>query len=107
MIVVGAALARAFFRAFTRASTPVSPYSTPRRLVTSGPYRISRNPGYLGMALAYAGIAVIAESLWALTILAVVLAVVDRGVIAREERYLERKFGAEYVLYRSRVRRWL
>jgi protein-S-isoprenylcysteine O-methyltransferase Ste14 len=59
------------------------------------------------MALVYVGIAVIAESLWALTILAVVLAVVDRGVIAREERYLERKFGVEYLAYRSRVRRWL
>jgi protein-S-isoprenylcysteine O-methyltransferase Ste14 len=107
LIVIGAFLARAFFRAFTSAGTPVSPYSTPRKLVTGGPYRISRNPGYLGMALVYAGIAVIAESLWPLAILAVVLAVVDRGVIAREERYLERKFGAEYLAYRSRVRRWL
>lgn len=107
LIVIGACLARAFFRALTRAGTPVSPYGTPRRLVSGGPYRISRNPGYLGMALVYAGIAVIADALWALTILAVVLAVVDRGVIVREERYLERKFGAEYVAYRSRVRRWL
>jgi protein-S-isoprenylcysteine O-methyltransferase Ste14 len=107
MIVIGVSLARAFFRAFTRASTPVSPYSTPRKLVTSGPYRVSRNPGYLGMTLVYAGVAVLAESLWALTVLAVVLALVDRGVIAREELYLERKFGAEYLAYRSRVRRWL
>lgn len=107
MIVIGVSLARAFFRAFARASTPVSPYSTPRKLVTSGPYRISRNPGYLGMALVYAGIAVITESLWALAILAVVIALVDRGVIAREELYLEHKFGAEYLTYRSRVRRWL
>jgi protein-S-isoprenylcysteine O-methyltransferase Ste14 len=107
LIAIGASLARAFFRAFGRASTPVSPYGTPRKLVTGGPYRISRNPGYLGMALVYAGVAVIAGWLWALTILAVVLAVVDRGVIAREERYLERKFGADYLAYRARVRRWL
>jgi protein-S-isoprenylcysteine O-methyltransferase Ste14 len=107
LIVIGGGLARAFFTAFARADTPVSPYGTPRALVTDGPYRISRNPGYLGMALAFAGIAVLAEALWTLAFLAVVLAVVDRGVIAREQRYLERAFGEEYRRYKRQTRRWL
>jgi len=59
------------------------------------------------MALVYLGIAVCSEALWALVALPVVLAIVDRGVIAREERYLERKFGHEYLAYKGRVRRWL
>jgi protein-S-isoprenylcysteine O-methyltransferase Ste14 len=107
LMVTGGALARSFFRAFGRAGTPVSPYSTPTKLVTTGAYRISRNPGYLGMALAYAGIAVIAGALWALAPLVVVLVLVDRGVIAREERFLERKFGEDYLRYKRRTRRWL
>jgi protein-S-isoprenylcysteine O-methyltransferase Ste14 len=107
LIVTGGALARSFLRAFARAGTPVSPYSTPTKLVTKGAYRLSRNPGYLGMALAYAGIAVIAGALWALAPLVVVLALIDRGVIVREERFLERKFGEDYLSYKRRTRRWL
>ena len=59
------------------------------------------------MALTYAGIAMIANAPLALIPLPVAIAVIDRGVIAREERYLERKFGAPYVEYKRRVRRWL
>jgi protein-S-isoprenylcysteine O-methyltransferase Ste14 len=59
------------------------------------------------MALAFAGIAVITGALWALICLAVVLVIVDRGVIAREERYLERKFGQEYRRYKTQTRRWI
>ena len=56
------------------------------QLVTTGPYRLSRNPGYLGMTLVYCGIAVLAGALWVLLALPVVLIAIDRGVIAREER---------------------
>ena len=59
------------------------------------------------MTLIYAGIAVLSQALWAFLALIVTLVVVDRGVIAREERYLERKFGAEYLRYKARTRRWL
>jgi len=93
--------------AFARAGTPVSPYSASTALVTTGPYRISRNPAYLGMALVYTGIAVSAEALWALAPLPAVLAVIDRGVIAREERYLDSRLGDEYHRYKERTRRWL
>jgi protein-S-isoprenylcysteine O-methyltransferase Ste14 len=107
LMVTGGALARSFFRAFGSAGTPVSPYSTPTKLVTTGAYRLSRNPGYLGMALAYAGIAVVAGAVWALAPLVVVLVLIDRGVIAREERFLEGKFGEDYLRYKRRTRRWL
>jgi protein-S-isoprenylcysteine O-methyltransferase Ste14 len=59
------------------------------------------------MALTYAGIAIISNAPWALLPLPAAIAIVDRGVITREERYLERKFGAPYVDYKRRVRRWL
>ena len=55
----------------------------------------------------YAGIATIAKALWAILLLPVALLVIQRGVIEREERYLERKFGEEYLRYKAKVRRWI
>jgi len=107
LIVVGGALALSFVRDFACAGTPVSPYAPSTKLVTTGVYRLSRNPGYLGMALVYCGIALVTGSLWALLPLVPVLGVIDRGVIAREERFLERRFGREYLRYKRRTRRWL
>jgi protein-S-isoprenylcysteine O-methyltransferase Ste14 len=109
IVLLGAGLALAgwFVAALRRGGTAVDPYRPTTAIVTSGPYRVSRNPGYLGMTLAYAGIAVISGALWALAPLLVVLALVDRGVIAREERYLERKFGSEYRRYKAQTRRWI
>jgi protein-S-isoprenylcysteine O-methyltransferase Ste14 len=107
LVVAGLALARSFFRALHGANTPVSPYSPSTALVTTGPYRLSRNPGYLGMALAYAGIAILSGALWALVPLVPTLILIDRGVIRREERHLERRFSEQYVHYRARTRRWL
>jgi protein-S-isoprenylcysteine O-methyltransferase Ste14 len=107
LIVAGVGLMGTFVRAFARARTPVDPYTPSEAIVTDGPYRLTRNPGYLGMALTYAGIAIVSNAPWALVPLPVAIAVVDRGVIAREERYLERKFGARYTDYKSSVRRWI
>jgi protein-S-isoprenylcysteine O-methyltransferase Ste14 len=107
LIVPGAGLLGTFVRAFGRAGTPVDPYTPSEAIVTDGPYRLTRNPGYLGMALMYAGIAIVSNAPWALVPLPAAIAVIDRGVIAREERYLERKFGARYTDYKRRVRRWI
>lgn len=107
LLLVGVTLARAFFRALVGGGTTVSPYSASKALVTSGPYRFSRNPGYLGMALAFAGISLMSSAAWSLVALVPTLAVIELGVIHREERYLERAFGEEYRAYRTRVRRWL
>jgi protein-S-isoprenylcysteine O-methyltransferase Ste14 len=106
-IVAGAALLGSFVQAFQRARTPIDPNTPSQAVVTDGPYRLTRNPAYLGMALTYAGIATVANAPWALVPLPVAIAVIDRGVIAREERYLERKFGTPYADYKRRVRRWI
>jgi protein-S-isoprenylcysteine O-methyltransferase Ste14 len=107
LLLAGGALARGFFRAFARAGTPVSPYRASTTVVTSGPYRLTRNPGYLGMALTYAGIALVSGALWPFATLVPTVLTIDRGVIAREECYLERRFGDPYRDYKRRVRRWL
>jgi protein-S-isoprenylcysteine O-methyltransferase Ste14 len=92
---------------FSRAGTNVKPWQPSTALVTGGPFRWTRNPMYLGMALIYVGLALIADSLTALVLLVPVLVIIDTQVIAREERYLEGKFGDEYRAYKARVRRWL
>lgn len=107
LALVGLALMRSFVLSFGRAGTPIQPGRPTTALVMGGPYAHTRNPGYLGMALLAAGIALLAAAPWALAGIAAAMLVVDRGVIRREERYLQRKFGAEYVAYRSEVRRWL
>ena len=96
-----------FERAMRQADTPASPYKPVSHIATEGPFRYTRNPGYLSMAMIYAGIATIAKALWAILLLPVALLVIQRGVIEREERYLERKFGEEYLRYKARVRRWI
>ena len=107
LVIAGLALARSFFRALRHADTPVSPYRSAAALVTTGPYRFSRNPGYLGMTLGYAGIAILSGALWVLVPLVGTLLLIDRGVIRREERHLARAYGEEYARDRARTRRWI
>ena len=89
------------------AETPANPYKPVSHIATDGPFRYTRNPAYLSMTMIYAGIASLANALWAILLLPVALQVIQRGVIEREERYLERKFGEEYLRYKARVRRWI
>ncbi|HEU5186467.1 MAG TPA: isoprenylcysteine carboxylmethyltransferase family protein [Gemmatimonadaceae bacterium] len=107
LVVIGLALATAGIRNFGRAATPVPTIEPTRTLVTTGVHAFSRNPIYLGMFVIYAGIGVAVRSSWML-LLALPLAIVMRyGVVAREEAYLERRFGDAYRAYKARVRRWL
>jgi protein-S-isoprenylcysteine O-methyltransferase Ste14 len=106
LLAAGVGVAVVFLTTFRRAGTPVDPRRATTALVTTGPYRYTRNPGYLALALIFAGVAVLTGG-WALLLLVPTLVVIDRGVIAREERYLEDRFGDEYRSYRGRVRRWL
>jgi protein-S-isoprenylcysteine O-methyltransferase Ste14 len=92
---------------FRRADTSMIPFKPSTALVVTGPYRFTRNPMYVGMAALYLGLAVAVGLIWALILLPVLLVAVDRLVIAREEPYLERRFGEDYRLYKQRVRRWL
>jgi protein-S-isoprenylcysteine O-methyltransferase Ste14 len=107
LLLAGLALLFSFEREFHRKQTAANPWRPTTAIATDGPYRLTRNPAYVGMALVYVGIALLAQALWVLVPLPLVLLVIDRGVIAREERYLERKFGQEYLDYKSRVRRWV
>jgi protein-S-isoprenylcysteine O-methyltransferase Ste14 len=89
-----------------RAKTSVNPFKPSSVVVRSGPYGFSRNPIYLADAILYFGLSFALRSAAALVVLPVVLAVIRYGVIAREERYLERMFGDAYLMYKADVRRW-
>lgn len=93
--------------AMRRARTSVNPYRPTTALLTEGPFRLSRNPMYLGMVIQYVGLALLFNALWAIALLPLALVVVHFTVIKREERYLEQKFGEEYRVYKASVRRWL
>ena len=94
-------------RAMHRLGTDVSPYKPTSSLVVDGPYRFTRNPLYPGFTLVYGGITALANSLPSALLLPLVLLVMRSGVIEREELYLQRVFGEEYVQYKTRVRRWI
>jgi protein-S-isoprenylcysteine O-methyltransferase Ste14 len=107
LILIGLLLFAAGVWTFSRAETPLPTNRPARVLVTTGIYRWTRNPIYLGFFLVYGGIGVATQSPWVL-ILTLPLAITIRyGVVAREEAYLERRFGDAYRGYRARVRRWV
>jgi protein-S-isoprenylcysteine O-methyltransferase Ste14 len=94
-------------RTMRQSQTPIDPRKSVRRLVTTGPFTLTRNPSYTAFALAYVGIAFLRNTRWPFVFLPAVISIMERGVIEREEAYLERRFGPEYQRYRARVRRWL
>jgi protein-S-isoprenylcysteine O-methyltransferase Ste14 len=107
LLVGGVSLISWFVFTMRRADTPMDPREPVSNLATDGPFRYTRNPAYLSMAMIYVGISSLANALWAILLLPPTLLVVQRGVIEREERYLERRFGEEYLSYKDRVRRWV
>jgi protein-S-isoprenylcysteine O-methyltransferase Ste14 len=107
LVLCGIALAASAISRFSSAGTTIRPDRAASQLVIAGPYRLSRNPMYVGLAAVYLGIAIGTQSLWALLLLPVVLTIIRRRVIEREEAFLERRFGTPYRDYRTRVRRWL
>jgi protein-S-isoprenylcysteine O-methyltransferase Ste14 len=107
LLGVGVLLIGWFEWAMRQACTPTNPYTPVSHMVTQGPFRYTRNPAYLSMTIIYTGISSLVNALWAILLLPVALLVIQRGVIEREERYLERKFGEEYIRYKAQVRRWI
>ena len=107
LILIGLALAAAGIRNFARSATPVPTNEPTRALVTTGIHGWSRNPIYLGLFLLYGGIGIAARSPWALMLTLPLAITIRYGVVAREEAYLERRFGDAYRDYKARVRRWL
>ena len=106
-LVAGLGLLVACFLRFKAAGTNVPTWMPTTALVISGPYHFSRNPIYLALTIIYLGLALAYGSWWPIVLLAPVLIVMRFGVIGREERYLEAKFGDAYRAYRASVRRWI
>jgi protein-S-isoprenylcysteine O-methyltransferase Ste14 len=102
LVLIGGALT-----GFRRAGTPAEPWQASTAIVTDGVYGYTRNPMYLAMTLFYGAIAVAADSLISLLFMFPLVVVVHYGVVLREERYLERKFGDAYRHYKFAVRRWI
>jgi protein-S-isoprenylcysteine O-methyltransferase Ste14 len=103
----GMALAAWFIRTMRSADTTLRTDKPVSSLIQDGPFRYSRNPGYVALTMIYCRIAVRRNALWATLLLPLVVYVIQREVIEREERYLERTFGEEYLNYKARVRRWV
>jgi protein-S-isoprenylcysteine O-methyltransferase Ste14 len=93
--------------AFRRARTTLIPNKPASAFVRSGPYSITRNPMYVSLAALYIGLMLLINSWWPAIFLPIALLIIDRFVIAREERYLASAFSAEYDDYKRQVRRWL
>lgn len=107
MLIAGLALLLVAAGKFSAEKTNIPPWKPTTVLVTSGIYRYTRNPMYLGMALAYMALSLFADSVIALLLLPIVLIILYYVAIRREEHYLEVKFGQPYRDYKKAVRRWL
>ena len=106
LIAAGLALSSSAIALFFRKGTAIRPDKPSGTLVIAGPYFVTRNPMYLGLALVYSGLAVLMRTLFPLLLLPLVLFSVWYFCIRREEAYLERRFGTEYERYKSTVGRW-
>ena len=107
LVFTGAILVFDFVSRFLRAQTTTNPFGTASALITSGSYRFSRNPSYLGWVIAYVGVSILCFWIWPLVLLPLVIVAMDRLIIVKEERSLEAVFGGDYRAYKLRVRRWI
>jgi len=108
LIMIGLAVALSIWadQEFKQHDTAVNPDQLPTSLVMSGPYRLSRNPMYVGLTLFQLGLALSLNSLWLVLTMIPTLLVMSYGVIDREEHFMAAKFGQNYSEYKNRVRRW-
>lgn len=107
LVVVGFLLGIAAFREFMKVRTTVDPHGSVSSIVTSGIYRFTRNPIYLGFLLMLIGFPLISGTYWGVLLAPVLIVNFNNLVIQHEEAYLEKKFGDVYTSFKSRVRRWL
>jgi protein-S-isoprenylcysteine O-methyltransferase Ste14 len=107
LIVLAVAIATWARRTMHAAGTNVNPLRPTTTIVTTGPFGFSRNPLYLALTLLYLGLTLAINTWWGIVVLVPLLIIMHRGVVLREERYLEHKFGETYRQYRSTIRRYL
>jgi len=105
--LAGVALAVSSVGNFRRSRTSIVPIRPATALVISGPYRFTRNPMYVSLAAMTIAAGLLVNSWWVMLLLVVVLLIVRVLVIGPEERYLRRRFGADYIAYTHHVRRWV
>ena len=106
LVVFGVGIAMWGRRTMQAAGTNVAPHRPATVLVKTGPFRFSRNPLYISLTLLFLGLSLVVNTWWGIVLLFPVLITMHWGVILREERYLDQKFGAGYQEYRSKVRRY-
>lgn len=107
LIAAGLAMVGSAFGLFRRTGQNPAPWTSSPEVLSTGVYRITRNPMYVGMALVQAGIGVAWANGWIVGLVPPILALIYAIAIRHEEAYLERKFGETYVAYKRSVRRWL
>ena len=107
LFLIGVAVIAIVFMQMRRAKTNIEPWKPTTKILDTGFYGYSRNPIYLGMILIYLGISCFFNFVWFLPFLPICLLMIHFGVILREEKYLESKFGEDYLDYKKRVRRWI
>jgi protein-S-isoprenylcysteine O-methyltransferase Ste14 len=107
LLLLGLAIVIPGRRALQAAGTNVNPSLPTTVIVASGPFRFSRNPLYVGLTLLYCGLTLAFNTWWGFVLLVPILIIMHRGVVLREEHYLEQKFGETYRQYCSRVGRYL
>jgi len=107
LVLAGIGLAFSAAGQFMRVHTTLDPHGSTTEIITSGPYRFSRNPIYLGFVCLLIGFPFIFRNYWGLILSPVLMVSLYQLVIKHEEAYLEKKFGDMYTSYKSRVRRWL
>jgi protein-S-isoprenylcysteine O-methyltransferase Ste14 len=107
LAAIGVVIIWKAIRQFVDAGTTIPVDEPTDALVTHGLYNWSRNPIYIGLTVIYVGLSIALTTGWALLFLPVVLGVMQKGVIEREEAYLQKKFGAPYEKYKEKVPRWL
>lgn len=107
LVLAGLGLAFRAMQQFRKVHTTLDPHGSVSAVVTDGPYRISRNPIYLGLLCSLIGIPLVLENCWGAIMSPVFVLTMNQLVIKHEEAYLEEKFKDVYISYKSRVRRWL
>jgi len=107
LILIGMFLILWAVRLFGKAGTTIKPFEASTKMIVAGPYRWSRNPIYLGMAIILLGIGLVFGTLTPFAILPLFVWLIQKNFIAREEAMLDKSFGAAYAEYKKRIRRWL
>ena len=106
-VLVGLILAVVSSELFRRSGTTIKPFEPSTALVTSGPFRLSRNPMYLGMVLVLLGCAMLVGTVWPLPVIPLFIWLITSRFIVHEEQMMEQVFGDDYRAYRRRTRRWM